>query len=90
MAERRLLQREEQEEGPGWSASRSAASWEELPAPWAWETPAENLLVAGIGLNLVSSPAALMRAARRSGRTPLFCNKIQCLAAPLRDCGCDL
>lgn len=59
-----LLQREEQEEGPGW-CKVGGILLEERPLPRHGETPAENLLVAGIGLNLVSSPpAALMRAQR--------------------------
>ena len=59
-----LLRREEQEEGPGW-CKVGGILLEERPLPPHRETPAENLLVAGIGLNLVSSPpAALMRAQR--------------------------
>lgn len=59
-----LLRREEQEEGPGW-CKVGGILLEERPLPRHGETPAENLLVAGIGLNLVSSPpAALMRAQR--------------------------
>ena len=77
-----LPRREEQEEGPGW-CKVGGILLEERPLPRHGETPAENLLVAGIGLNSRILPPGRPHAgaARRSGRTPLFCNKIQCLAA---------
>lgn len=86
-----LLRREEQEEGPGW-CKVGGILLEERPLPPHRETPAENLLVAGIGLNLVSSPrppSCGRSAPFRPGSSLLQQNPMS-RRFPLRDCGCDL
>lgn len=77
-----LLRREEREEGPGWSKV-GGILLEERPLPRRAGAPAENLLVAGIGLNLVSAPPAGLMRAQRAVPAGLLSSVTKSDASPL-------